>query len=203
MFYAHDATRKKITALPALQGFCPGCGEQLIPKCGEIVSWHWSHRADDCDPWYEPETEWHRWWKRQIDPSRCEVVMENHRADMVGRNGLVIELQHGSLSPEEARERERFYRNRGLLVWLFNGATFLDNVSFRDSDAGTYETFRWRWPRKTHWLLRSPLYWDMGDGWLFRVQKVHSQTPCGGWGYRISDEAFIQKYIGPYHTERQ
>ena len=64
MYYADvDGGRK--TATPGSRGTCPGCGSEVLAKCGEIKSWHWAHAADaQCDPWHHGETDWHLAWKR-------------------------------------------------------------------------------------------------------------------------------------------
>lgn len=54
-------------AQPGLSGKCPFCGDAMIAKCGQVRDRHWSHRGTrKCDPWWEPETEWHRAWKNQF-----------------------------------------------------------------------------------------------------------------------------------------
>jgi Competence protein CoiA-like family len=64
MMYATTETGASIEAAPERQGCCPACHASLIPKCGEIKVWHWSHYArPECDPWLEPEMRWHRGWK--------------------------------------------------------------------------------------------------------------------------------------------
>jgi hypothetical protein len=42
----HDGQR--IRAAPGTHGSCPSCGEDLTPKCGSIVIWHWSHKNHEC-----------------------------------------------------------------------------------------------------------------------------------------------------------
>lgn len=209
MFYAISEQGGKVGAEPGGQGRCPGCRSALIPKCGDIKAWHWAHRADDCDPWYEPETLWHLEWKGLVAPEKCEVVMENHRADIVGRNGLVIELQHSSLTPYEARERERFYMPRGLFIWVFDATPFRENVQLRvppdrqfnegpngELRESGYRTFRWKRPRPTHALLKAHLWWDLGGGTMFQVKKIYPEVPCGGWGYICGRKRFIERFIG-------
>ncbi len=97
------------------------CVTPVIPKCGEFVSHHWAHKSNrDCDPWWE-ESEWHLGWKKLIRPENTEVVMKPHRADIVGNRGMVVELQHSRLPPDQVRAREAFYRN---MVWLVDGLQF-------------------------------------------------------------------------------
>lgn len=120
MLYALVEQQKQ-RAMPQICGKCPGCQENLIPKCGEIKTWHWAHRAGDCDPWYEPESEWHQSFKALMPPEQTEVTIrrdgKTHRADIVAVDGTVVELQHSSISSVEIREREDFY---GKIAWLFD-----------------------------------------------------------------------------------
>jgi len=129
MMYGIDSnTGEKIRAKHNKKAVCPICGEELIPKCGRIKVWHWAHKkGTDCDEWYEPETDWHRFWKSLVPKEWCEQVIkkngEIHRADILTPTGLVIELQHSPISPDEIEEREEFYEN---MIWLFDcrGKTF-------------------------------------------------------------------------------
>lgn len=111
-------------ASPGLAGCCPGCSEPTIAKCGAQRIWHWAHRGNRaCDPWWEPETAWHRSWKNQFPSSWQEVIRrddkgEKHIADVITGNGAIIELQHSHLPAPEKSARERFYQN---LVWVVDG----------------------------------------------------------------------------------
>lgn len=91
---------------------------------------HWRHLGTDCDPWSEPETEWHRGWKALFAPDEQEVTVRDeltgtfHRADVLCRrpDGLqtVVEMQHSSITAEEQAEREEFYRRAGTMFWLLH-----------------------------------------------------------------------------------
>lgn len=92
--------------------------------------WHWAHSPRRrCDPWWENETEWHRGWKNHFPNGWQEVVHvdesgERHIADIKTDSGLIIELQHSSMKPEELRSRESFYGN---LLWIVDGFSFKQN----------------------------------------------------------------------------
>lgn len=97
---------------------CPLCSGRVIAKCGTRVTHHWAHEATtDCDPWSEPEGEWHRAWKSLVRPEQREVTMGPHRADIVSASGQVIELQHSSISAEDIAERCAFYHP---MIWVFD-----------------------------------------------------------------------------------
>lgn len=109
-------------AQPGLTGTCPGCGSAVLAKCGRHRVWHWSHKGRlNCDPWWEPETEWHRRWKNLFPVSWQEVALrakdtgELHIADVRTPHGLVMEFQHSAIKPDEQDSREQFYRN---MIWV-------------------------------------------------------------------------------------
>lgn len=134
VLYAKDEHGQLIEASKGAIAYCPGCGNRVRPKCGTMVAHHWAHiSGGDCDTWSESEGPWHKGWKEYF-PMHCrEVVMgENneHRADVRLDNGLVIELQHSTISSEMIAERERFY---GSMVWLFDARGFMKNLEIRKS----------------------------------------------------------------------
>ena len=96
----------------------------MIAKCGDQRVWHWAHRGVRvCDPWWEPETEWHRAWKNEFPADWQEAIHfaqtgEKHVADVKTQSGMVIEFQHSFLKTEERMSREAFYRK---MVWVVDG----------------------------------------------------------------------------------
>lgn len=113
---------------PRLRGVCPLCGREAVAKCGSKVRWHWAHYGRrHCDSWWENETDWHRAWKLRFPESTREVVHidvstgEKHVADLKTPAGLVIELQHSAMPPEELHAREAFY---GQMIWIVDGRPF-------------------------------------------------------------------------------
>ena len=173
-------------AQPGTRAACPTCSGPVLAKCGSINAWHWAHEAADCDPWSEPESAWHLNWKRQFPEAQTEVVIGPHRADVV-TPCHVIELQHSPISPEEIREREEFYH---ALIWVFDASGFRDNIEFRQK--GTYYTFRWKHPRKSLWACQRPMFLDLGQEGLFRVEKLYPKVPCGGWGNPVDQREFLR-----------
>lgn len=109
----HEAQRN-------LSGECPGCGEPVIAKCGEVRDHHWAHKGHhECDPWWENKTEWHRAWQNEFLDAWQEVVCHAdgkwHIADVKTVGGCVIEFQHSYLKPEDRRARDAFYPK---LAWV-------------------------------------------------------------------------------------
>lgn len=195
MFFAKDVAGHKIGASPLAQATCPLCMKPVIPKCGEIVSWHWAHLAGlDCDPWGEAETPWHAYWKSLLPSDQVEVIRNGHRADIVHSSGRVIELQHSPISPEEIRERENTY---GSMLWLFDGTDLADRIDLRRR--GNYVTFRWKHPRKTYAFCKHPCLIDLCDCSILVLKKLHLREgpPYGGWGRLSSRRQFIRWLIRP------
>lgn len=180
---------QRVLATPHARATCPGCSAELLAKCGEINIWHWSHRAADCDPWHEGESAWHLKWKLLVPDTWCEVVMGPHRADIRRPDGVVIELQHSPIAPPQIAERERFY---GRMIWLVDARDFADNLNLRRRDG--FLSFRWKWPRKHLFSMRRDMFFDLGDR-IFQVKKIHPNVPCGGWGYALSKEEFMERWF--------
>lgn len=111
-------------AQPGLSAKCPYCGDAMIAKCGQLKDWHWAHRGTRaCDPWWEPETKWHRTWKNHFPKDWQEIIQraedgEKHIADVKTKSGEVLEIQHSHLRPEERELREIFYQK---MVWVVDG----------------------------------------------------------------------------------
>jgi len=124
LLLAEDGPDRRIMAEPGATGTCPVCHYEVIPKCGEIKTWHWAHKSlKECDTWYEPESEWHFGWKKLAGLENTEIVIRKqegiHRAD-IKIGGLVVELQHSPLPLAEVRERETFY---GSMIWVLDGTS--------------------------------------------------------------------------------
>lgn len=182
---------ERFEANPILKGVtakCPCCDSEVRPKCGSIVEWHWAHKERDCDPWSEPESQWHRDWKDSFPSSWNEVIIGNHRADIKAGN-LVIELQNSLISPQTIQDRESFYGN---MIWIVNASDFA--LSIREQD--DYVSFRWKWPRKSWWNSTRPIYFDLGFKGILEVRKIYNEVPCGGWGHLFPARSEFLKRIG-------
>ena len=57
------------------KGVCRACRAEMIAKCGKIEINHWAHkRKQNCDPWWENETAWHREWKNYFNAEWQEFI---------------------------------------------------------------------------------------------------------------------------------
>lgn len=176
MLFAKIANGTIARPRPGLAGTCPGCDQELVPKCGTQVIWHWAHGPSDlvaCDEWSEGETDWHLGWKEQALEFGCrvEVVMRDknywHRADIVRSDGVSVEIQHSPIGEGEALERESFYRRAGGMIWLFDARErWWSQVQPYGADS-TYDGFRdatWDHYSQTVAALNAPMYWDTPFG---------------------------------------
>jgi hypothetical protein len=194
---------------------CPVCGAEVVSRCGEINVWHWAHRAiAGCDPWIEAETEWHSNWKSLVPENWIEIVIEKDGrrrcADIRLPNGRVVKLQRAPLSPEEIRDYERFF---GDMVWIFDvresreslDAYGLPRLDLRKKDMSSmakqlhgvkdtptnYRTFRWKHPRKHIAFVTKPVFLDIGENKVFRLDKLYPERPSGGFGFLFNVKALL------------
>lgn len=127
------------------KGVCPSCGTEVIAKCGEQKVHHWAHKGiRTCDPWWEPETGWHRTWKNNYPGEWQETTLmdeqtrERHIADVRTEHGLTIEFQHSHINPDERVSRERYYEK---MVWVVDGTRLQrDYPRFREKFLGFRRT---------------------------------------------------------------
>lgn len=173
-------------------GICLGCGGEVRAKCGEVLVWHWAHINADCDPWTEPETEWHRWWKGFFPADWQEVIKPPHRADVAGPDG-VLEIQRSGISPAEIREREQFY---GRMAWLLNGHDFWEQLEILKFDGIDFRA-RWKRARKTWLTATKQVFIDTPWG-LLKVYKITPPRREGGWTIiagKIIDAALLMSVL--------
>jgi hypothetical protein len=142
MLYAWVNGIKRRPEAKGERTLCTDCKGQITAVLPLQNVPHWRHLAGECDPWSEPEGEWHLWWKSQFEREECEITLidpltqEHHRADVLVTNGdqtTILELQHSSISEEERRAREAFYSNGRRMFWLLD---MHDDKSFREFSFG-------------------------------------------------------------------
>ena len=195
---------------------CDICGNNLIPKCGSIKIWHWSHKKNkDCDDWSEPESEWHIKWKNEFPKEQQEVTVYRtvkkpvyspylqgyeekkvkHRADIKLPSGKVIELQNSGISPDDIKDREHFYDN---MLWLLNGMTLAQNIDI--IDRGGFISFRWKFPPKSWWHSEKPIYIDLSSK-IESLKDILKQIENGKkFGQSYSEEV-SNDYGDGFHYE--
>lgn len=177
--------KELIQAAPGIDATCPLCKAPVRSKCGEIITWHFAHHSlEDCDTWSEPESDWHRDWKLHVPAERREVVIGNHRADIVTANGTVVELQHSYIKPSEIFEREQHY---GRMAWIFDLTDCADRFHIRQPGRRDLQhhgrvTFRWSRPRRHIAYTTLRAYLDLGDpDTLLMIGELYEDG--GGYGF--------------------
>lgn len=165
---------RRVEAKPKQRATCPGCQSEVVAKCGKHNAWHWSHKARaHCDPWWETEGEWHRNWKNRFPVDWQEIICddsasgERHIADVKTPSGLVIEFQHSTISPDEVKSREEYYKS---IIWVIDGCkNDFDRVNFSLSRSRPNEEglahFTWygRSQIFKRWHTTKPVFIDFGS----------------------------------------
>jgi len=216
---------EKVEAKPKTQGKCQLCGRDVFSKCGEVNVWHWAHyRDENCDNWYEPETEWHKNWKLIFGKDNSEIIISKdgirHIADIQTNEKIIIELQNSPIQKPIIRRREDFYGER--MIWIINGMHFKHNFRIYPAGSGvnlindniyidrhgifnknreeftsqskSEVIFSWDWSRKSWNEVQRFVFIDFGEENLFWV--LRGMGTRVGKGKQISKEIFIKKYGG-------
>lgn len=202
MQWAIDPCGEKIEATKGVAAICPLCREPVIAKCGRIVVHHWAHRINECDPWYEPETDWHRSFKYLFASDEVEVTVGNHRAD-IHVNGLTIELQNSPISPDEIEERERHYHK---MIWLVNAESWAEKIFLLRVKGDNLFRFRWKNMRKAWAFAKRPVFFMFGDVWVFELLGAEFLGLTGAHnsdGEPVPPKTKIIRYSGPYDEDAE
>jgi len=200
MLYAQSEAGEKILPEKYGRAICSFCNGVVIAKCGEIVYHHWAHQSNkECDEWHEPESDWHLKWKSLFPKENVEVTIKKndkrHRADVVGNEGAVIELQHSPISPLVIRERENFYGN---MLWIFDLSLKQKHFEKKEPINEIEFSFKWQNPRRTLIACKKPFYFDFGMKKMLCVTRL-SYSGFGN-GYYIEKDEFILKHGGITQT---
>ena len=143
---------------------------------------HWAHKGRrNCDPWWENETSWHREWKSHF-PEKCREVThtapdgELHRADIKTPTGIVIEVQHSTMTDGERESREAFYGN---LIWVVDGRSFRNRFHvgwmLPDPNAEEFEDIVWiPQPRDA---FKHASAWTHGVSPFWRISEERKHYP--------------------------
>ena len=195
MLYAVTKDGQKVRPNKDVIGYCPICQEKVIAKMGDIRVNHWSHQKNkDCDNWSEGETDWHLFWKSIVKKANTEVVIGEHRADIVNSKGTVIELQHSSISTEEIAERESFY---GDMIWLFDlthkRKNFIIVDKFYKENQGRHCMYHWKWGWKKLYSVQKPIFVDIGK---FSILHLTEFGLPYGYANLYTYKKFIELYMG-------
>ncbi|NJC44490.1 UNVERIFIED_ORG: hypothetical protein FHT06_001729 [Xanthomonas campestris] len=157
----HNSQRKRAEAAGSGQiGKCPWTDLDVKAHVGAIRQyWAYIGGQPRLPPGYEPESEWHRCWKEVVDDAQCEVVMgqnKEHRADILGSNDTIIEIQRSVIDIRDVRDRTEFYFKQSgkRMIWVVDIQEFwLKRFFLVPTDKQGEFKVDWK-PRRT-WL------WDI------------------------------------------
>ncbi|MGX1792261.1 hypothetical protein ACWIDW_04880 [Microbacterium sp. NPDC055312] len=84
---------------------------------------------------------------------------------MVLNNGLICEVQHSPINPEQIRERESFYAG---MIWILDAREPYWKGNFEVSRPWTfnrreYVSIWWKYKKKAAWTFRRQVYIDTGE----------------------------------------
>jgi len=158
----HNGVRKRAeeTASGAI-GSCPWTNHSVKAHVGLLRQyWAYDGGAPDFLKGYEPESEWHLSWKTPIQDQYCEVVFganNEHRADILGSNDTVIEIQHSVIDIRDSRERVEFYKRETgkRVIWVVDIQEFWRIRFFLDGKPDSAGKYKIKWKPKRTWL------WDL------------------------------------------
>ncbi|QDP47356.1 MAG: hypothetical protein Unbinned4388contig1000_75 [Prokaryotic dsDNA virus sp.] len=191
----------KIEAYPSGRASCQGCKEEVIAKCGDIMTWHWAHKhICECDT--KPMTEWHYKWQEQFPEENREVRVEKEDgsfriADIKLDGGLVIEFQHSKISLRTVKEREGFHGN---MIWVYDCTDVIDRIWFSEYDNYKEYKLNWKWAWKTA-LESKRVYLHLMDNILFDVDnKRFVKIVCGKMNIATKDDLDKYKSIRIYRA---
>lgn len=188
MLYA-NVNGEKRRAEKGLKGSCIGCGSDVIAKCGNIMIHHWAHKpgTEDCDSFKDNVGPWHLQWQDLVRKEYCEVVIENHRADIIGNNNKVIEVQSSPISTEDIACREEFY---GDMIWVFDATDRFELIP-----VGKRIFFRFgRTKHISH--CKMPIFLDFGSA-IVEVESLNDNCikDVSGFGLCMSQKDFALRYL--------
>jgi hypothetical protein len=167
--------------------------EPVRAKCGDIVTWHWAHIANDCDTWAEPESAWHRAWQDKFPRTWQEVPIGAHRADIRTPQGFVLEVQHSTINGDAIRARENHYGH--AMAWLFDARDAYDtdrlNLRTKATAGDTYRSFRWKHPRTSILRCTRRVLLDLGPAVLVIQRFYNTGAPYGGYGHLATHDDVV------------
>ena len=118
MIYALVEGAPTLATATGQRAACPGCGAEMVSKCGQYVVNHWAHKTDDCG--YESDEHLALKLLFALPAGAVEVwnAQIRRRADvMLGKS--VFEIQRSKIDFDEAKARERDWVGAGHpLTWV-------------------------------------------------------------------------------------
>lgn len=198
-----DTFRKE--AEPKLKGICPHCLNEVISKCGSKNIWHWAHvKTANCDSWYEPETQWHRNWKKHFGQEYSEIRIQKenayHIADVLNKSGIIFEFQNSPISADVIKTREDFYGDK--MIWVINGFSFKDNFKIYE------EHFLKHWKFTVLNEFTAANYPSLKNSllieeWQIKLEEVKDFIIRSGFKYYDQEKVYSLNLTENRHSNRE
>lgn len=122
----------KVSPEKGLRAECPFCEEEVLAKCGDFKTWHFSHLAGSQCSFGDGKGEWHWSWQSLFHKNDVEVRITKGSkfkiADVILKDGKVLEFQNTGIDLDTVKEREKFY-GKDKLVWIFNATETYDRFN--------------------------------------------------------------------------
>jgi hypothetical protein len=175
-------------------------GHELVAKKGEKKTHHYSHKNDACEC-DRRMGEFHIWWQKRVKDNylekRYNVDGKLHIADIVNKNGTVIEIQKSKIPPKIIREREEFY---GDMIWVFDCTCIDIHIIKQKKDVMLFE-----WVKGTRYLLeaKKPSFLDFGKRGVVELIKQKGRKMIGViWTLEEFDNQFFNDILKIDHDKR-
>jgi len=202
----HNGQRKRAEfAGSGARGKCPWTGLETKAHVGEIRQyWAYVGGAPQFVNGYEPESEWHISWKWPIQDAFCEVIFgdnNEHRADILGSDNTVIEIQHSKIDIRHSRERSRFYKEQTdrRVVWVVDIQEFWQKRFFLSEKPDSKGYYKVTWKPRRSWLLELAITLDTN---LYLEFNQRSDKLLHAWVYEgemyarfVTKENFFLRYL--------
>ena len=203
-FYNNQRCRAEVAGSSAM-GTCPWTKLPVKAHVG-LIRQYWAYVGGQpkFTNGYEPESEWHISWKTPVQDQYCEVIFgENneHRADILGSNNTVIEIQHSIIDIRDSRARIDFYKGATgrRVIWVVDIQEFWRTRFFLSAKSNSNGHYSVTWKPKRSWL------WDIAatpDTNLFLEFNQSSDKLLQAWIHQgnmfskfISKQEFFLRYM--------
>ena len=186
-------------------GVCPWTKLDVKAHVGLLRQyWVYVGGAPKFQNGYEPESDWHISWKATLQDQYCEVVIgqnNEHRADILGSDNTVIEIQRSVIDIRESRYRIDFYKNvtGRRVIWVVDIQEFWRKRFFISDKPNSNGFYTVSWKPKRTWL------WDIAatpDTNLFLEFNQSSDRLLQAWIHQgvmfvkfVSKREFFMRYM--------
>jgi len=179
MIFAFNEKRNFINVQFSGQiAICPCCGDKVVGKIYHDKKSHFAHRPDSiCSIYKGGITDWHLEWQSLFDNTEVRFPEKGLRADVLLKNGTVIEFQHSDIAFDEIRRRENGYKR---MVWVFD-CTSVDDDRFTFRNGFYY----WDYPKRNWLLFTKPSFFQFETNLILQFRDIEILQSENKGGYRM------------------